>query len=51
MKLIFCFKGENALARAKVNIVGNLMYETFDAFLAEVNSIMVKPENKVIEIV
>ena len=31
-------KGDNALARAKVNIVGGLLYDTFDAFLAEVNS-------------
>jgi len=41
-------KGDNALSRAKVNIVGGLMYETYEAFLVEVNSIMIKPENKVI---
>ncbi len=31
-----------------MNIVGGLMYETYEAFLVEVNSIMIKPENKVI---
>jgi len=39
--------GDNALSRAKVNVVGAIMYDFLDAFLGDVNSIgFMKPGDK-----